>query len=149
VSDGKRIYVINDCDFPELWAIKPDGKGNVTGSHIAWKLKKNMPQRASVLLVKDLIFAVSHKGYVVCVDTATGKSVWREKIGKAYSASPLHAENRVYLFSERAGTTVIEPGRTYKPLATNKLDGRVMASPAGAGKALFIRTDTHLYRIEE
>ena len=149
VSDGKRVYVINDCDFPELWAIKPNGKGSVTGSHIAWKLKKNMSQRASVLLLEDLIFSVSHKGYVVCVEAATGKPVWQERIGKAYSASPIYAENRVYLFSERAGTTVIEPGRKYKPLATNQLDGRVMASPAVAGKAIFIRTDTHLYRIEK
>ena len=149
VSDGKRVYVINDCDFPELWAIKPNGKGNVTGSHIAWKLKKNMTQRASVLLLKDLIFSVSHKGYVVCIDTGSGKAVWQERIGKAYSASPIYAENRVYLFSERAGATVIEPGRKYKPLATNQLDGRVMASPAIAGKAIFIRTDTHLYRIEK
>ncbi len=149
VSDDKKVYAITDCDFPELWAIKADGKGDVTGSRIAWKLKKHMPQRASMMLIKDLMFTVSHKGDVVCIDTAKGKPVWEKRIGRAYSASPIYAENRVYLLSERSGTTVIEPSRKYKPLATNKLDGRVMATPAVAGKAMFIRTDTHLYRIEK
>jgi len=149
VSDGRRIYAVNDCDYPEMWAIEANGKGNVTGSHIAWKLKKNMPQRASVLLLDGLIYSVSHKGHVVCIDTKTGKPVWQERVGRAYSASPLYAEGRIYLFSERRGTTVIEPGRKYKAIATSILDGRVMASAAVAGKAFFIRTDSHLYRIEK
>jgi len=71
-------------------------------------------------------------------------------MGSAYSASPLYADGRIYLFNERMGTTVIKPGREYKELAVNKLNrSRIMASPAICGKAIFLRTDTHLYRIEK
>jgi hypothetical protein len=71
-------------------------------------------------------------------------------MGSAYSASPLYADGRIYLFNERQGTTVIQPGREYKELAVNTLNrSRIMASPAPAGNAIFLRTDTHLYRIEK
>ena len=149
VFGGGLVYAVTDCDYPELWAIRPDGHGDVTATHVAWKRKKHMPQRASVLLVDDLIFLVTEKGRASCLEAKTGKTVWQERIGRAYSASPLYAGGRVYLFSERGGTTVIEPARECKVLATNRLDGRVMASAAVAGRALFIRTDTHLYRIEK
>ena len=66
-----------------------------------------------------------------------------------YSASPLFVDGRIYFFSQEGKATVIAPGKEYKELAINQLDGGFMASPAVAGKALFLRTETHLYRIEQ
>ena len=143
------VYLVMDYDYPELWALRADGRGDVTGTHIAWKLKKPVPGKPSFLLIDDLLFLVSDKGTAACLEAKTGRIVWQQRIGGQYSASPLYADGRIYLFSERDGTTVIEPARKYKLLATNRLDGRVMASCAVAGKALFLRTETHLYRIEK
>jgi len=142
------LYVVTDCSRPELWAVKPPGPGGQSKARVVWKLKKSMPQRSSLLLIGDLLFGMTHRAYAVCIEAKTGKVVWKQRVGSAYSASPLYADGRIYMFSERKGTTVIRPGRKYKPLAANHLGGRIMASPAIAGKAIFLRTDTHLYRIE-
>jgi len=144
------IFVVTDCSRPQLWALKPTVKGGKPAATIAWKVKKNVPQRSSILLIDDLIYGMTHRGSVVCIEAKTGKTVWTQRIGSAFSASPLYADGRIYLFNERQGTTVIQPGRTYKELATNKFGkSRIMASPAVSGKAIFLRTDTHLYRIEK
>jgi outer membrane protein assembly factor BamB len=85
---------------------------------------------------------------LTCLETQTGAQVWRERIGGNYAASPIYADGRIYFLNQKGVTTVFKPGRTYEKLATNTLDDGFMASPAAAGKALFLRTKTHLYRIE-
>ena len=145
------VYVIMDFDFPELWALRPGGTGDVTDSHVVWTIPKGnrMPKTPSLLLVGDLLYMVRDTGTAACVEAKTGKIVWRERIRGEYASSPIYADGRIYCFSLSAKMTVIEPGRRCKVLAVNELDGRMMASPAVAGNALFLRTDTHLYRIEE
>ena len=73
---------------------------------------------------------------------------WQERLGETLSASPLAADGRIYFLNEDGGATVIAPGREYKELAKNQLDGRTLASFAVAGRAIYLRTDSHLYRIE-
>jgi len=133
----------------ELWAIRPDGHGVVTDSHVVWKYKRAVPMRSSVLLVDDLLFMVDDGGVGACVEARTGKEVWRQRLGGNYSASPLFANGKVYFFNEDGQSTVIEASRQYNVLATNELDDGFMASPAVSGNALFLRTRTHLYRIED
>jgi outer membrane protein assembly factor BamB len=87
-------------------------------------------------------------GIASCLEAKTGTEVWRERIGGNYSASPLLAEGRIYFFSEEGKTTVVEANRSFKKIAENQLADGFMASPAAAGNALFLRTRTHLYRIE-
>ena len=74
--------------------------------------------------------------------------MWKERVHGAYSASPLYADGKLYAFSQDGESVVGEPGKAWKELAVNKLDDGCMATPAIAGKSLFIRTKTHLYRIE-
>jgi outer membrane protein assembly factor BamB len=120
-----------------------------TGLSIAWKSKRNVPRKPSLVLVDDLLFGIEDDGGMVsCVEAKTGAEVWRERVGGNHSASPLHAEGRLYFFSDDGRTTVLEAGRQFKKLAESKLDGGFMASAAVAGKALFLRSKTHLYRIE-
>ena len=78
-----------------------------------------------------------------------GEQVWQQRIGGEYSASPVYADGRLWFFSEDGKTTVLKPGRTFEKLAENSLDQGFLASPAIAGKAFYLRTRTHLYRIEE
>lgn len=143
------IFFINDYERPELWAVRPDGQGDVTGSHVAWTIRRGMPRQPSLLLIGDLLHLVRDDGIVYAVGARTGEEVWKDRIEGNYSASPLYADGRIYFCNRDAVTTVIEPGRHFRVLAVNRLDGeQTMASPAVAGKALFLRTRTHLYRIE-
>jgi len=132
----------------ELWAIRVDGQGDVTDTHVAWKMRKDVPTTPSPLLVDGLLYVVSNQGALTCLDPATGKTVWRERLGGSYIASPICADGRLYFFSTQGKATVLKPGRTFEVLATSRLAGGFMASPATSGRALFLRTKTHLYRIE-
>jgi len=144
------VFVVTDHDLPELWAVRPDGAGDVTGSHVAWKETKGMPSRSSPVLVDDLLYVISREGILSCLEARTGVVVWKNRMEGKYSASPIHAGGRIYYFNEDAACTVIRPGRKYEELAVNRLDeGQLMASPAVAGDSLFIRTGKHLYRVEE
>ena len=100
------------------------------------------------LLVEGLIYLVNDDGVASCIEAKTGETVWKERWGGNFSASAIYADGRLYFFSRDAETTVLAPGRECKVLAVNQLDGELMASPAAAGKAFFLRTRTHLYRIE-
>lgn len=143
------VYVATSYMQSRLVAVKLGGSGDITESHVAWKHDVAVPQKPSMLLVGDELYFVNDKGIVVCLDAKTKEERWRERVPGQYSASPVYVDGRIYLCSQEGKTTVIAPSRQYKELASNQLDGGFMASPAVAGKALFLRTDTHLYRIEE
>jgi outer membrane protein assembly factor BamB len=136
--------------FPKgrLIAIRPDGRGDVTATHVAWRLDRGVPNKPSLALAGDLLFMVSDAGIASAVEATTGAVVWTSRIGGTYSASPLVSGSRVYFFSEDGKTTVIEAGRTFKVLAENQLGDGFMASPAAADGALFLRSRTRLYRID-
>ena len=132
----------------ELLAVRPDGRGDITATHVAWRLTRGVPNKPSVLLVDDLLFMTTDAGVASAVEARTGAVVWTGRIGGKYSASPVAADGRVYFFSEDGKTIVVEAGRTFKVLAENKLGDGFMASPAIAGKAFILRSRTHLYRVE-
>jgi outer membrane protein assembly factor BamB len=142
------VYVITDYEKPELWAIRPDGQGDVTDTHVAWKLTKDMPATSSLLLVDDLLYMTNDQGYLLCVEAKTGNVVWRERLKGKHSASPIYGAGRLYLFSEKNVTTVLAPGREFKVLTENQLDERIMATPAVADNAFILRSKSHLYRLE-
>ncbi len=142
------IYVSMGQSKSELWAIKPGGSGDVTGSHVAWKVKRNVPTRSSPVLAGDLIFMVDDGGIASCLDAKTGDSVWNERIGGTYSAAPIWGAGRVYFFSEDGKATVIAAARDFKVLATNQLGDGFLASPAVLNQSLVVRSKTHLYRID-
>jgi outer membrane protein assembly factor BamB len=132
----------------ELWAVRVDGQGDVTDTHVAWKCDASVPMTVSPILVDDLLYMVSDDGAITCLEAETGTRVWRERIGGRYAASPIFGDGRLYFFNQQGTTTVIKPGRTCEVLATNTLASGFMASPAVAGKAFFLRTKTHLNRVE-
>src|SRR4029453_7408265 len=107
----------------QLLAVRPGGKGVVTDSHVAWRAKRSVPNKPSILLVDDLIFMMDDGGIASCLDAKTGAEIWQERVQGAYSASPIYADGKVYFFSEEGKTTVIEAGRAFKKMAENKLEG--------------------------
>ena len=149
VFGGGLVLFATGLGKPEVWAVKPDGQGDVSRSHVVWKSDKAVPKTASPVVVGDLLFMVSDDGMASCTEIATGNQLWKKALGGRFAASPIHADGRLYFCNQKGITTVIKPGRTCEVLATNTLENGCMASPAVAGKALFLRTKTHLYRIED
>jgi outer membrane protein assembly factor BamB len=147
-ADGKVFLCTSDGGL-QLVAVRPDGRGDVTDTHIAWTLNKNVPNRSSPVVMNDRLYMANGQGLLTCVDVKTGKPAWQERLGGAFWASPIAAAGRLYFFNDSGTTFVGEGGMSWKKLAENKLDEGCMASPAVAGESLFIRTKTHLYRIEE
>lgn len=131
-----------------LWAIRTGGAGDISSTHVVWKFSRQAPEKPSPVLVGDSIYLVSDNGIVTCLNARTGKEIWQERIEGEYSSSPVLASGRVYFFSQQGRTTVIAPDTQFQRLATNQLDSGFMASPAISGQAFFLRTKTHLYRIE-
>jgi len=143
----------------QVLAIRPGKPGEVLDAkapgppdmqlQVVWKTKREAPKKPSLLLLGELLYAVEDNGVFTCWEAMTGKVVWSERIGGHYSASPLAAGDRIYLFSEEGKTTVLAAGRACKKLAENQLGDGFMASPAVAGNALFLRSRSNLYRVEE
>ena len=143
------VYLNTGFSKAQLWAVRPDGRGDVTDSHVVWKQLKGVPSKPSVLLIGELIFMVDDGGVASCLEARSGQIVWQKRLGGEYSASPIYADGRIYFFGHDPAATVIEAARQFKVLAVNRLDAGFMASPAVVGKALILRTKTHLYRIEQ
>jgi outer membrane protein assembly factor BamB len=143
------IFFSSGYDQPNLLAVRVDGAGDVTNSHIVWTATKGAPHTPSPLLVGDELYAVSDLGIASCFDARTGKIYWQERIGGAFSASLLYAGGRIYLQSEEGVTTVIRAGTKFERLAENTLEERTFASYAVADGAIYLRTERHLYRFQE
>ena len=143
------VYICSGYDRPILHAVRPTGKGDVTRTHLGWKVDKNAPHNASVVVVGDLFFMAADTGVVSCLNARSGELLWRERVSGSCSASLLHAEGRVYLIDESGETFVFAARDKYELLARNPLNERALASIAATDGALFIRTASALRRIEE
>jgi outer membrane protein assembly factor BamB len=149
VSDGKILILPTGFDHSEVWGIRLGGaSGDATASHVAWKLKLPSLSQPSPLLVDGRAYIVNDSGIMSCLDAATGKQLWKERVGVDFAASPILSEGRIYLFDCRGKATVIAASAEFKVLATSQLDDGCMASPAVVGKALIVRTKKNLYRLE-
>lgn len=142
------VYLCTAYGQSLLVAVRVGGHGNVTQTHIAWTAKKQVPKRSSPILVGDEVYMISDKGVVTCHDAHTGEECWSGRILGDCSASPLFADGRIYFFGEDGRAVALQPGRQPETLAENELGGQIMASPAAVDGALFVRTKTHLYRIQ-
>lgn len=141
------VFITTGFFQPAVLAIRPDGEGDVTDTHVAWSTTRGAPFTPSPIAVGDELYIVSDLGVLSCVDARTGKVHWQQRLGGNYSASPVFADGRIYFLSEEGVATVIAPGTTFRKLAVNELDGATLASMAVAGGSIFIRSLTHLYRI--
>jgi hypothetical protein len=150
IVSGHGLLFINCGGSPgatHLWAVRQGGIGDVTDTHVVWKMTKDVPLESSPVFVGDLLYTLSDRGVLICKQAMTGETVWTERLSGKYGASLLYADGRIYISSKEGKTTVIEPGPKFLKLAVNELEGFLGASPAIAGKSLLLRTKTHLYRV--
>ena len=149
VAAGDHVYVCTGFFSPLLVDVRLGGQGDVTKSHVEWEYKAQIPDVSSPILVDGRIYFVSTKGVLSCVDAASGERVYIKRLGGNYSASPLYAGGHLYFCNKEGQTRVVLPGDDPEIVASNKLDAGIHASPIAVDGALYIRTETHLYRIEE
>lgn len=143
------VFVCTGYNRPSLLAIDPTGQGDVTDTHVRWQSDKSVPHTPSLLLVDELLYMVSDRGVVSCLEARTGEVQWQERADGNYSASPLYAAGRIYLQSEEGVTTVLAAGPRFQQLARNELNEPTLASHAADRSTLFLRTASQLYRIDQ
>lgn len=139
------VFFGTGCFRPLLWAVRADGRGDVTATHTEWKTLRQVPVMSSPVLVGEELYWVSDDGMATCADARTGEVHWQERLGGACLASPLATRERLYFFRQDATTLVLRPGRQFERLAENRLEGTLIATPAVDASALYLRTDTHVY----
>jgi outer membrane protein assembly factor BamB len=143
------LYLNSAAGGFSLFAMKVGGRGDVTKSAVEWKSSQGVPKRSSPVLVDDLLFMASDSSIATCLDAKTGELVWQKRLKGEFSASPLYCEGRVYLSNHEGQTFVVAASRDYELLATNELADGCMASAAVSDRAIYLRTKTHLYRLEQ
>lgn len=143
------VYFCTGFGKAKLLAVRTDGQGDVSGTHVAWESDRQIALRPSPLLHDGLLYIISDTGVATCCDAASGKVEWTKRIAGNYSASPLLVDGRIYFFSEDGKTTVIKAGKKFEELAVNTLDDGCMASAAALEGALYVRTRGFLYRIQQ
>lgn len=141
------IFLSTGYDHASALAIRPDGKGDVTDTHVAWKVDKGSPLTPSMLVIGEELYMVSDQGIVSCVDAKSGKVHWQERVARPTSASPLYADGKIYIQGELGSGYVVKPGPSLELLAKNDLGEKSLASPAIWGNKLLIRTQSALWCI--
>jgi outer membrane protein assembly factor BamB len=143
-------FVYIPCGFGKagMIALKLGGSGALTQENVAWRMKKSAPNKPSVTLLGDLLFTVNDGGIATCLDAKTGDTVWSERLGGNFSASPILSEGKLYAGNEEGKFYVFEAGRQFKVLAENSFPDGFMASPAVSGNSLYLRSKTTLYRFD-
>ena len=131
----------------EMLALKPDGCGDVTKTHIAWRTRQSAPYVPSPIAVGDFFLAVSDSGIASCFEAKTGKRHWQKRMGKGHSAAAVTAGGLVYFVSDVGITRVVRPGAQFELIAENPIGERCYASPAISRGQIFLRGKKHLFCI--
>jgi outer membrane protein assembly factor BamB len=142
LHDG-MLYVTRGYSSGPYSAVETGGLGDAS-SRVKWEVKTGAPYIASPLYYRGVMYLAGETGVVTAVDAADGKTLWKERIGGIFSASPVEADGKLYLLNEDGETIVLEAGRELKILARNRLEERMLASPAISGGQIFERSDDHL-----
>ena len=147
VWDGKVFF---QSGFKgQILAVKLGGTGVLDETQLAWRVKKSVPSKPSMLLLEGALYMVDDSGIASCVDAKSGETLWTERVGGNFSASPVYVDGRIYACNEEGKVTTFAADKAgFKKLGEGQFESGFMASPAVAGGALYLRSKTHLYRIE-
>lgn len=148
VYNEKTGLVLISSAWPQrhLLAIKPDGKGDVSNTHIVWRSTNGAYYVPSPVTVGDYLVSTMTSGVVHCIEAATGNILWKENLGKQYSSAVL-INGLVYMPNDEGVITVIKPGPAYKAIAKNSIGERMFASPAISNARIYLRGVKHLFCI--
>lgn len=143
------IFVCTGYDTASLLAIREGGSGDITYSHVAWRLAQGIPFISSPIAVGDHLYFVHDTGILNCVELQTGRIVYKQRLGGHFASSPIVVGDRLYVASEEGVVHVVRPGPQFEELARNQLKAKFLASPAVAGNRLYLRSEKHLYCVAD
>ena len=147
VYDDGVLYASRGYASGPYMAIRLGGRGDVSETHVSWRVPTGAPYVSSLLYYDGLLYMATETGIATAIDPATGERVWRTRLGGVFTASPVAGDGKVYFVAENGDTFVLKAGPEGELLAQNPLGERSLASPAISDGHLFIRTDEHLIRI--
>ena len=149
VTDDNLVFLT--AGYPEyhILAIRPDGHGDVTDTHIAWRTRRGAAYVPSPIVAGTYLLVISDGGIASCFDSATGNRFWMKRLGPRYSSSLVSANGLVYFLSDEGVITVIRPGPEFEVVAENKLGENCYASPAISQGCIYIRGEKNLYSIRD
>lgn len=147
VYNGKYLFIT--AGYPDRWvmAIRPDGEGNVTNTHVVWSTRKGAGYVPSPVVSGEYLMVITDGGFLYCFQAETGEILWNERLSGGHSSSPIASGDRVYYQSDRGVTTVFRPGKTPQKLAENALGEDTFASPVVSQGQIYLRGVTHLFAI--
>ena len=141
-------FVVKEGDkYCELFAVDPDGEGDIGATNILWRIQSPILQLPTPVVVDGLLYTVDSRSQLSCIEAETGNTVWLQKLKGKYNSSPVYAGGNIYLSSTRGSTLVFEAGRQWKEVSENTLEGEIWATPAFTAGAILIRTSQFLYKI--
>jgi len=135
--------------YSHIVAIKPDGTGDVTTSHIAWKAEQGAPDICSPLGTGQLVFLLETEGLLSCYNLAEGNKLWEHDFKTEFRASPSLVDDKLYLLSVTGTMFIIQAATQYKELARCELGEKCFASPAFADGRIYIRSTENLFCIAQ
>lgn len=145
--DGDYVYASGGYPEKATLCIRADGKGDVTETHIEWRRDQLITYVPSPIVHNGRIYMVNDGGIALCLNSKTGKEIWRDRIDGAFSASPILAGDYLFCPSEDGTTHILKIGNKFERVASNDLGSGIFASPVICGGQLFLRTKEHLYCI--
>ena len=147
VYNGEYVFVTAGYPERHILAIRPDGSGNVTDTHVAWRTNRGAAYVPSPIFAGPYLLVVADSGIASCFNAKTGKRHWMERLPGGHSPSTVSADGLVYFTSDRGVTTIVRPGKMFNIIARNELEEQISASPAISQGQIFLRTHQHLYCI--
>jgi hypothetical protein len=147
VYNGEYVFVTAGYPERHILAIRPDGSGNVTDTHVAWRTNRGAAYVPSPIFAGPYLLVVADSGIASCLNAKTGKRHWMERLPGGHSPSTVSADGLVYFTSDRGVTTIVRPGKMFNVIARNELGEQISASPAISQGQIFLRTHQHLYCI--
>ena len=145
--DNGMLYLSRGYRSSPYMAIRLGGKGDITKTHVAWRVPTGGPYVSSLVHYQGVIYMSTDNGILSAVDASNGERLWQERVGGTFSASPIAGDGKVYFVSEGGETIVIKAGRTFEIIARNQLDGHFVASPAAGGGKVFLRADDRVFAV--
>jgi len=142
-ADGV-VYAANE--FPGLVAIRADGSGDVTSTHIAWEADLGAPDCCSPLATDEFVFLLASYGVLTCYDAKEGGDpLWEQEFDGAFASSPTQVGKLIFLFDEEGKVWIVEPAKDECRIVTeNDLGEKCVTSPAFHDGRMFIRGEQHL-----
>ena len=136
---------------PNLVAIRSGATQDARKSHVAWEIRRGIPETPSPLFCRGKLYLLRDGGFLTCLEAATGKELFRQRIGAAgqYVASPIAVGDKIITASVKGAVTVIQVHDELKILAKNDFGEKIFATPAFAGNVIYLRTTSHLYALGE